>query len=189
MSFRVPPDLKERMDSAAVASGRSVAQEIELRLDKSFDLQSLLGDALELAYGREAAAIIMVLAREMVQSGRISALISSGARDAMADWLLDPYAYKQAVNAAAAVLEAFKPEGDPTALKNSVGASPDLGQINEGKRRAEVVLAAIKDPNWSDQFPEQHRNRELETFAARVRDMLGGPLTARIPDPEEKTSK
>src|SRR5690348_16594179 len=37
MSFRVRPELKEQMDRAAEKSGRSTAQEIEIRLERSFD--------------------------------------------------------------------------------------------------------------------------------------------------------
>jgi hypothetical protein len=36
MSFRVRPELKYMMDQAAAKSGRSVTQEIELRLEQSF---------------------------------------------------------------------------------------------------------------------------------------------------------
>lgn len=36
MSFRVRPELKNLMDAAAAESGRSVTQEIEIRLEQSF---------------------------------------------------------------------------------------------------------------------------------------------------------
>ncbi len=36
MSFRVRPELKSMMDTAASISGRSVTQEIEMRLEQSF---------------------------------------------------------------------------------------------------------------------------------------------------------
>src|SRR3954447_5336639 len=42
MSFRVRPELKNRMDAAAAESGRSVAQEIELRLEQSFLIERLI---------------------------------------------------------------------------------------------------------------------------------------------------
>lgn len=47
MSFRVRPELKGAMDDAANRSGRSVAQEIELRLEQSFRDEILL-DAIRL---------------------------------------------------------------------------------------------------------------------------------------------
>src|SRR2546421_6544501 len=157
VGFRAPRELKEKLEAAAVASGRSLSTEAQFRLEKSFHQQDMIGAACELAYGRGAAAIILVLAREMVSSGRVSALISSGgSRDAMADWLADAYAYKQAVNAATRVLDRFKPNGDPAAFKNDI--VPEFSNVNEGKRRADITLAAVEDPKWGDQFSEQHKN-------------------------------
>lgn len=42
MSFRVRPELKQMMDRGAAATGRSVTQEIELRLEQSFREQALV---------------------------------------------------------------------------------------------------------------------------------------------------
>jgi hypothetical protein len=42
MSFRVTKELKDSMVSAAAASGRSICQEIEVRLEQSFDREALL---------------------------------------------------------------------------------------------------------------------------------------------------
>lgn len=36
MSFRVRPEMKNMMDNAAGANGRSVSQEVEMRLENSF---------------------------------------------------------------------------------------------------------------------------------------------------------
>jgi hypothetical protein len=52
MSHRVRPELKQKMDRAAAESGRSVAQEIELRLEQSFRIEALRDQVLELAFGR-----------------------------------------------------------------------------------------------------------------------------------------
>jgi hypothetical protein len=185
IKIRMKEPLRSEIERSAKEKGISMNAEMVDRIAQSYDREHLLYGALELAYGREAAAVISLLARELVWSGRISALISSEAREAMSDWLSDPYAYRQAKNAAVAVLDAFAPEGDPTALKRGPWKDPDAGAVNDGKWRAQITLAAIKDPNWGDQFAEQDRNRELETFAARVRDMLG-PLISRIPDDPEK---
>src|SRR3954447_8910172 len=58
MSFRVTAETKRRMDEAARESGRSVAQEIEQRLDKSFERGPLLDEALLLAFDEGLAGIL-----------------------------------------------------------------------------------------------------------------------------------
>jgi predicted HicB family RNase H-like nuclease len=42
MSFRVTKELKARMAAAVAASGRSICQEVEIRLEQSFDREALL---------------------------------------------------------------------------------------------------------------------------------------------------
>ena len=60
MSFRVPPDIKRMMDSAADQNGRSLAQEIELRLTRSFN-DDPIDDGLRLAYGPQGRDLLRLL--------------------------------------------------------------------------------------------------------------------------------
>jgi hypothetical protein len=48
MSFRVTPEFKAKLDQAAQQSGRSLIAEIEIRLDRSFQEESQLGEAISL---------------------------------------------------------------------------------------------------------------------------------------------
>src|SRR5262245_2407464 len=70
LGLRVTPSLKSVLDKAAERSGRSQSQEAELRLERTFRDQSLLPDALELAYGRQLAGLLMILARAMKDGGQ-----------------------------------------------------------------------------------------------------------------------
>ena len=65
IATRVRPELKRRLDAAAAESGRSQAQETELRLERSFDRTDLLGEVLNLAYGEEIAAELRRLGEEL----------------------------------------------------------------------------------------------------------------------------
>jgi hypothetical protein len=65
IATRVRPELKRRLDAAAAESGRSQAQETELRLERSFDRTDLLSEVLTLAYGKEIALELMRLGAEM----------------------------------------------------------------------------------------------------------------------------
>jgi hypothetical protein len=59
IATRVTPELKRRLDAAAAESGRSQAQETELRLERSFDRTDLLTEVLVLAHGKEVAAALL----------------------------------------------------------------------------------------------------------------------------------
>src|SRR6267378_3796536 len=61
MSFRVTPGFKEKLDRAARESGRSLAQEIELRLERSLDEERHLADALEIGFGRQVAGLMLAI--------------------------------------------------------------------------------------------------------------------------------
>lgn len=175
VGFRAPRDLKERLEVAANAAGRSLSTEAQFRIERSFDRQNLLGEALELAYGREAAALIMVIAREMVRAGRVSAAISRGP-SFMDRWLDDPYAYDQATRAVGTILDAFRPAGNPDELTSSKMVGDPEAFSRRAAVNARITLDAIRDPAWR----EKNNNPELERFADRMREMLG-QLVDRIP--------
>jgi hypothetical protein len=58
LGLRVTADMKNRIDAEAMKHGRSLSQEAELRLERSFETQSLLPQVLELAYGEGLAALM-----------------------------------------------------------------------------------------------------------------------------------
>jgi hypothetical protein len=65
LSLRVTPQLKARLDAAADETGRSQTQEIEFRLERSFDRQDLLLDVLANAFGPQTAELLVVLGRAL----------------------------------------------------------------------------------------------------------------------------
>lgn len=121
---RLSPELKRRLDEAIQQSGRSQAQEIELRLEQSFRKQDLLGDALTLALNDERLAGIVLMvgiamdraggdaARDIVNnmSGRDDTTIEDWLEEG---WTSSGYAYDQALQAATMLLEALRPPGGP----------------------------------------------------------------------------
>lgn len=48
MSFRVTPEMKAKLDTAAATSGRSLSQEIELRLEQAFLIGNVTIDFTEI---------------------------------------------------------------------------------------------------------------------------------------------
>ena len=110
LSFRVTAELKGRSDAAADQSGRSQSQEAEFRLERSFDHQDLLSEALTLAYGRKLAGIIMALGFVMDGAARGWDFRSNASSR---DWTDEPELFELAIEAACTLLNAARPKGTP----------------------------------------------------------------------------
>jgi hypothetical protein len=114
--------MKHRLEGAAESSGRSLSQEAELRLERSFDREDLVGDVLSTAYGEEMAGLLALVASAMTNAAFDAYLLGRRARDVRVDaqrqWLEDPYTYEQAIAAANVVFEALRPAGDPHDLRD-----------------------------------------------------------------------
>lgn len=65
IGVRVGPQLKDQIEAAAAASGRSLAQETELRIVESFKLDSLLSDA-------RTKALLIQVANEIARAESLS---------------------------------------------------------------------------------------------------------------------
>jgi TraY domain len=179
VGFRSPRELKERLEAAAARSGRSLSTEAQIRLEKSFEKQDLLGGALELAYGPRLAGILMLLAEMTCQVGRMAGFTSGESGEAMDNWLDDAFAYDQAVTAASTILDAFRPPGDRHLLqKNGKDAREEIPIVAMPASRAADVLVALRDPQGLEQ---------------RIKESSSAPLVSRIwasmkldPELEEK---
>jgi TraY domain-containing protein len=181
LSLRVTPDTKRRLDAAATEAGRSLSQEAEFRLERSFERQDLVADVLELAYGPRFAGILVLLA-EISHVGRFAGFVSGKTFEASENWLNDPFAYDQAVTAANLILEGLRPRGDPRRLlKSRQGARNEILAALPATQVV-FILEAIRDPGRDDKTPEWSAFK-LPRLAAererRVREMLG-PLIDRL---------
>jgi hypothetical protein len=97
---RARPSLKAKLDAAAQANQRSVSEEVEVRLEQSFSLETLLGR-------REALfpAVAFALA------GQHAAEISG---HPVAEWQRDQHCYEEAMLALVEVLWRQHPDPDDT---------------------------------------------------------------------------
>jgi hypothetical protein len=112
MSWRVPPQLKEAMDQAAAESGRSVAQEIELRLDRSFRTESLLNEVLDLSFGQENANYLYVLGVAMLSANYIARGYNDGVEQ---HWRDNASTFKAVENTIGKMFDKLRPPGKPNA--------------------------------------------------------------------------
>lgn len=182
IGLRVPEDLRSKIQGAADARGVAVNKEISDRLERSFseDLAISADDSAELY------AILRVVAAAMDTAGPMAAIMSTLNPEAGKDWIDNSLAYEQAIKAALAVLEAFRPQTAtvPHAAMsdsvNSLGVEMATGIIEEaatGATRtigpAEIARAVRLNSGLG---PLAAR---IQRFDARKRENDPGPITIR----------
>jgi hypothetical protein len=166
LSLRMTPALKRRLDAAAEKGGRSLSQEAEVRLERSFDHQDLLSEVLTIAYGKELAGVLKFLGDTMLFADSYYQAESNRDRPPIPGasykgaWAPSPDGYDQCVQAALAVLEAMRPAGAPNTKSNA------------GIEVASAITKAVRgDPNApANPFTED---------AATIRSLLG-PIAERM---------
>jgi len=167
-------EIRQKLEQAAAESGRSLAQEAEFRIDRSFVEQQLLIEALEMAYGPELSGVLLVLGETMAIAGRQAAFMKSLGDKRAENWSQSPYAFSQIVQAADRVFEAIKPDGDSSPPRLGKTEAIDLDQIakNFGRGIADGILAEIasNEPTTSTAI----------TRAPRLRRFLGEVLVDRV---------
>src|SRR5215469_9452343 len=111
LGLRVTKELKRKLRDISHESGRSLSQEAEFRLEQTFKSSTTLFDALDLAYGRHTAGLVLAIAVAMQTTGTRCLMLSQWNFEGCEDWLADPYAFDQAAQAANSILEPFRPAG------------------------------------------------------------------------------
>ncbi len=167
LGLRVTPDLKNKLDAAAKAAGRSQSQEAELRLENSFRGERYLDEAMELAYGRQPSALLAIIAHVMDDAGKFGGFDAAGTAEGATDWLRIPDAVEQAKQAICEVLSAFQPEGyQPPDFRIELppGFGPAAGMPSRGVGFARGALEAIKNPD---------RGGTIGEWARPIREKLG----------------
>jgi hypothetical protein len=168
LGLRVTAPTKRRLNVAAVRSGRSLSQEAEMRLERTFERQDLLSEVLALHYGREVAALVMMVGRVASDTADIS--WRWPARNDKPDtWLQDPDVYDQVAKGIHALLEGLRPTGKPIGIEPHSGAA--------GVARANEMIEALSStkrasPGYRD---TALRVRELVRLG-KHRKQRGGPL-------------
>jgi hypothetical protein len=170
VGFRAPRELKEKLETAAANSGRSLSTEAQFRLEQSF------GDS---AYSEEIAALAELLARAMTETGISITGMNQVAGHGSRSWLTDPYAYDQAVQSAIHVLEMSRPSGsrEPWGLC----ASADFPRaVDMGKAVADGILETMRGRH---DLP----GTLAKQWTPRVRDKLGviGERLLDQPEPDD----
>jgi len=113
VNIRTTFDVRSQLEAAAAASGRSLAQEAEFRIEQTFAAERSLIEALNFNYGPELAFMVQAIGEAMKLASTAGFYAARNPEDARR-WWDNPYAFAQVMQAADAVLESMKPSGDPS---------------------------------------------------------------------------
>lgn len=171
LGLKVTPRIKDRLDQAARASGRTQSQEAEYRLEQTFDQRPLLA-AMELAFGRELGGILIVIGDAMRSVLDCKQWVGhAGAPDVKA--LEHPWWYDNLVHAAAVVLEAFRPPGEIDDVRITLWISPENP----------VVAALAAGTNVGEHIAYSRlREFSVEGPADAARSLMGEGMAVRVAD-------
>jgi hypothetical protein len=162
-STRITPDLRKKLEQAAKRSGRSVSQEVESRLDRTFTEDDAIADR----FGDRRTYVLMRMMADAIHFGH---------KRGNPLWLESPLEFEKAISAALLVLEAIRPDGDlPT------DALTTRHHQVQGERVALNIWRAIKRADLSAQ-PTQGTNADHKN-RMKKRD-LGG-LADRALEPSK----
>jgi len=171
--------LKEQLETAARESGRSLSEEIELRLENSFR-----GELLEEIFGPALAAILEMVGRGMRDTGQVAGSRATGTVSGGFEWVENPYAFDQAFQAAVVILEALRPSGDPEIGMPPAyaGLRPEHREVfqNQGRTLGAAYAAGIIDAVCGRAGPFPSFDAEIRRWAERPRRRLPPAVIERL---------
>jgi hypothetical protein len=176
LGLKVTPTIKNKLDEAAEASGRTQSQEAELRIERSFEREALLGEALNLSYGPNLAGIALLIADVMHHAGVGGAFAKTDTAEEALNWLNVPWAYDQAREGAVKILDKLRPEGDAVPPDNERLLNPNLG-------------VAVANAFLSEAASGQARVDSRKGRAKQIHELLGRTLVSRLKQSLRRSAK
>jgi hypothetical protein len=170
--IRAHKKLHKQLDIAATERGASMNAEIVDRLERSFQIDRIIGGPI--VEDRPLLAIAKLIAASMHDAGRHAAFTATRSVEVTANWTENAYAYDQAIMAATTILEAFRPRGPVVAPKLFDQNDDDLTDVcaTLGKAFANGLLLDVTNEKSST-------SNSIEKIAL-IREELGA-LRERIP--------
>jgi len=155
-STRIRADLRSSLDAAAKVSGRSLSQEVEHRLRRTFVDE----DRSENAFGSRRNYLLMRMAATALQSAQ-------NPQNPKAEWLDDPVAFDQAMKFLNAVLKQVRPKGSAAPVSD---ASQTLSDRVTANYTAASVWVGIQS---ADPALPLNRGTRKQQLASMLKSDLG----------------
>lgn len=127
VSIRITPAMDTILIEAAGRNLRSLSAEIETRLESTFRTQESLGEALSVAFGPDAADLLMVFGRLLRHAPGVRGM---GIED---EWAKDPVAFDIAAREVKRALERLRPPGVVETYFDNAEERADRALVGFGK--------------------------------------------------------
>jgi hypothetical protein len=167
LNMRTTFELRRDLEAAARASGRSLAQEAEHRLERSLLSRQVIFDAMEFGYGEGTAGVLLILG-DLMNIIRISSLVPASEFERNQEWWNNKYKFDQLKEGLVFILSALEPKGEVGRQLPKAGEEHFYPR-HFGETQAKFLLDAIT----SDSRPDEARQR-------RILPLLGKALSSRI---------
>ena len=182
-STRIRPDLRQKLEQGAKQSGRSLSQEIEHRLRRSFVEDEKISET----FGDRRTFLIMKMIAMGIHLPRIR-------EEAEVSWLDDPYYFDLSIGTALAILEAIRPKGEVKLPENEIVAlvtearAEGTAQSLWGKvLRADPALPITAGSNLEHWFAMA--KADLGQIPERAEQTIKEYWDAAFPEPKPKKRK
>jgi hypothetical protein len=164
-STRIRPDLRQSLEKAARRSGRSLSQEVEYRLRRSFIEDDKIADA----FGDRQTYRLMRMMTDAIHFSQLR----SGQPEV--HWLTNSVTFRFAKEAIAAILERVAPDEKPSSLPKALNdrVAQVVGETTAAELWLNVVAAPVQLP-LSKGSREDHRYSIAKTD---LRGLLGRAIT------------
>ena len=169
-STRIRPDLRRLMEKAAKQSGRSLSQEVEYRLRRSFVEDDKIADA----FGDRQTYRLM---RMMTDAIRLSEVEGTS-------WLNDPYAFHIALSAALSVLGEVAPDMPSSDEVSEAMFESNVSSI--GQAHAAKVWLGVASAKAAIQLNEGSHSDHINSVA---QSDIGQEMLKRVYPPRSRPSQ
>lgn len=146
LNVRTTFETRQRLEKAAIDSGRSLTQEAEVRIERSFHSEDFAVSALEMTYGAEIAGIALAVA-DVLHTAAIAtrALLAHDVLDG-SGWMDDPVAFNNAVKGVQVLLDGLRPPGEPSPIPVRL-IGPDATQevLDALPDQLKVLIASLRE--------------------------------------------
>ncbi len=159
-SSRLQPETRRQLEAAAKASGRSLTQELEHRLRRTFSEEDV---DLQLYGTRQNAAIVNLI------GATIQSVLRADSSGRKHDWLKEQWLFDDVMTAIQHVLLWFRPGGDSGLREIKLGSAT---------ARADKLMNEIRSADPA--LPIREGSARQHTMA-RLKEKLGPLITPRNP--------
>src|SRR4051812_44215955 len=181
LGLKVTPAIKNELDAAAKANGRTQSQEAEVRIEQTFRDQKTIEAGLNLAFGPELAALLLLIGNRVRTLSTVANFLTGSEHHNTNAWLHNPYVFDQTVQSISAILAAMRPPGDPDYFAQP-GVIPDFADMpkegaetmGRGGAENDLYCVAFSHPKA---LPDL---RGKNKFFENIRQALGDEVLLRI---------